>query len=165
VPLTTDILYAGQLTDRAAAEIVEELQAIGLTAELREVGPRRTVGEITWLALMAVPLQPLYEQLAKDFAADAYKRLKTLTGKILRQEVSAPPNEGRKVLVLQDSDSGVQVALEADLPDEAYQQLLSFNLFTIRRGPLHYDRHRRRWRSELDEAERRPAPPDPRDRP
>lgn len=53
---------------------------------------------------------------------------------------------------LQDSATGIQAALEPDLPDEAYQQLVSFDLTAIRHAPLHYDRHRGRWRSEVDEA-------------
>ena len=100
---------------------------------------------------MAVPLKPFYEQLAEEFATDAHRQLKTLSGKILgrsEERASSP-----QVLVLQDSTSGVQVVLEPDLPEEAFEQLLTFDLATIRRGPLHYDRHRRRWRSELDEAD------------
>jgi hypothetical protein len=58
------------------------------------------------------------------------------------------------MLVLQDAATGVQVVIEPDLPDESYQQLLALDLSTIRHGPVHYDRHQRRWRSELDEAER-----------
>jgi hypothetical protein len=56
------------------------------------------------------------------------------------------------VLILQDKTTGVQVVLEPDLPDEAFEQLLVFDLAAIRRGPLHYDQRRRQWRSELDEA-------------
>jgi hypothetical protein len=59
------------------------------------------------------------------------------------------------VLLLQDSTTGIQVVLEADLPDEASQKLLALDLSTIRRGPVHYDRHHHRWRSELDEAEQK----------
>jgi hypothetical protein len=47
-----------------------------------------------------------------------------------------------RVLLLQGSTTGIQVVLEPELPDDAYQQLLAFDLATIRRGPLHYDRHR-----------------------
>ena len=65
------------------------------------------------------------------------------------------------MLLLQDSTTGIQVVLEPDLPAWAYQQLLSFDFATLRRGPLHYDQHRRRWRSELDEAENVTTSPPP----
>jgi hypothetical protein len=151
VPLPADVLVAGQLADHEAAQLVHEFETVGLTAELREVAPRRSLGDIAWLALLAVPLKPFYEQLAKDFATDAHQRLKTLTGKLCQR--AAKPTGSSRVIVLQDSTTGVQVALEPDLPDEAFEQLLTFDLATIRRGPLHYDRHRRQWRSELDEAD------------
>jgi len=41
--------------------------------------------------------------------------------------------------------------LEADLPPDAYAALLSLDLSNFYKGPLHYDRHRGAWRSELDE--------------
>lgn len=63
------------------------------------------------------------------------------------------------ILVLQDTVTGVQVVLEPDLPADSYRQLLSFDLATVRRGPLHYDLHRRRWRSELDETPSTTNPP------
>ena len=153
--LPTDVLFAGQLSTEKSAQLAQEFETVGLTAELREVSPRRSLSDIAWLALVAVPLKPFYEQLAKDFATDAHRCLKRLAGKILQQaqERTGSP----RVLVLQDATTGVQVVLEPDLPDEAFEQLLTFDLTTIRRGPLHYDRHRRQWRSELDEADR-PVP-------
>jgi hypothetical protein len=164
LPIAADVLFAGRLSDREVAELVHEFKTFGLTVELREVSPRRMLGEIAWLALLAVPLKPFYDQLAEDFAADAHKRLKTLAGKILHRR-SPPPAEAEapRILVLQDTGTGAQVVLEPDLPDEAYQQLLSFDLATIRRGPLHYDRHHHRWRSELDEADSDSAPAPPPD--
>jgi len=62
------------------------------------------------------------------------------------------------VLVLQDTTTRLQVVLEADLPVEAYRQLISLDLAAIRHGPLHYDRQRSEWRSELDEWQHRVPP-------
>jgi hypothetical protein len=160
VPLPADVLFAGHLSDHEAAQLAQEFEAAGVTAQVREVPPRRSLGDIAWLVLAAVPLKPFFDQLAKDSATDAYRRLKTLAGKVCRR--SSPEmqrTELPKVLLLQDSTTGVQVALEPDLPDEAFEQLLAFDLAAIRRGPLHYDRHRRRWRSELDEVDQASSPP------
>jgi hypothetical protein len=94
--------------------------------------------------------RPFLDELVKGFAADAYKRLKTFVGTVFegREEITKPPC----VLVLQDAVTGVQVVLESDLPADSYVQLVNFDLDSIRRGPLHYDRRRRQWRSELDEV-------------
>ena len=45
----------------------------------------------------------------------------------------------------------LQIVLEAGLPTEAYDSLVSLDLSKFRHGPLHYDQHRGAWRSELDE--------------
>lgn len=131
----------------------EDLGLMGLAADLREVEPRRSFGDIVWYILAALPLQPFLDKLAEDAASDAYERLKTLTARIVsRRPRSSDPEQ--RVLVLQDSQTGVQVVFEQDLPPESYEQLLHFDLSTIKLGPLHYDRHVNRWRSELDEADK-----------
>jgi hypothetical protein len=157
VPVSANILFAGRLSTPETVELTQAFTAVGVAPDLREVPPRRALEDIAWLALIALPLKPFYDQLAKDFATDAHRHLKTLTGKILHR--AGKPTSSPQVLVLQDSATGVQVVLESDLPDEAFEQLLTFDLATIRRGPLHYDRHRRRWRSELDEANAASAQP------
>jgi hypothetical protein len=57
----------------------------------------------------------------------------------------------KQILMLQDTDTGLRVVLEPDLPAESFRQLLSLDLTKFTHGPLHYDLARGRWRSELDE--------------
>ena len=57
----------------------------------------------------------------------------------------------RAALILQDAVTRLQIVLEAGLPTEAYDSLVSLDLSKFRHGPLHYDQHRGAWRSELDE--------------
>jgi hypothetical protein len=57
-------------------------------------------------------------------------------------------------LVLQDTATRLQIVLEPDLAADAYEALLSLDLSKFQKGPLHYDRYRGRWRSELDEQQR-----------
>jgi hypothetical protein len=78
--------------------------------------------------------------------------LKSAIGRLLGRDQEQPAAEQLRPLVLQDTASGLQVVLEADLPDAAYQQLVGLDLAKFQLGPLHYDRQQRRWRSELDEA-------------
>lgn len=52
---------------------------------------------------------------------------------------------------MQDAATRLQVVLEADLPAEAYQALVTLDLSAFGQGPAHYDRHRGEWRSELNE--------------
>jgi hypothetical protein len=157
VPVCASVLVASDLSDEAAAQLIEDFQSVRVTAELRQVSPRRGLGEIAWLALAVVPLKPFFDQLTKDFADDAYQRLKTVIATVFR--LHPPPPGPPRVILLQDSATGIQVVFEPDLPARAYQQLLSFDFAALCRGPLHYDQHRHQWRSELDEADNASSPP------
>lgn len=151
--MSADVLMAQEIPSDEAARIVGEFASIGMTADLRTVAPTRSMGGVGWLILAALPLQPFFSQLAADAADDVHERLKTFVGRVLRKRSADAGTEDqpRPVMVLQDTVTGVQVILEPDLPAESYQQLLRFDLNTVRHGPLHYDVHRHRWRSELDE--------------
>jgi hypothetical protein len=154
LPLHVDVLVAEGLPPDERDRLAQELGAVGLVADLQELPPRRSLGYMAWIAMLVVPLKPFYDQLAKDFASDAHRRLKTTAQSIFKRS-DGPADQPRPV-ILQDSATGVQIVLERDLPDAAYAQLLAFDLGTIRHGPLHYDKDRRRWRSELDEADAGP---------
>jgi hypothetical protein len=149
--LKAEVLVAATVSSDQEQRIAEAFRSFGVVTRTRVVPPRRGVGELQWLVLAAVPLQAFVGALASRFAEDAYKGLKRLVSQTLGGHSEAPGPE--QVLVLQDPVSRLQVVLEADLPTEAYQQLVSVDFSAVRRGPLHYDRQRHAWRSELDEWE------------
>lgn len=146
-----EVLIAEPISTSEAARLTEEFGSIGLNADLRVVAPKRSLSDVAWFLIAALPLQAFFNRLAEEMADDVHDRLKAFVTHVLPRrpaETRPPP-----LLVLQDTLSGVRVVLEPDLPAESYQQLLSFDMSTVRRGPLHYDMHRRRWRSELDELD------------
>jgi hypothetical protein len=105
------------------------------------------------LLLAVLPLHAFLSTLGSTLADEASQSLKRLVRRVLgagRETASPQP-----VLVLQDAASRLQVVLEADLPAGAYDALLSLDLTQFHKGPLHYDRHRGAWRSELDEWQQR----------
>jgi hypothetical protein len=152
-----DVLIAEPVSADQAAEIAAAFGSIGLTAALRVVSTKRSLADLAWLVLAAIPLQPFFNHLAEDLADDAHQRLSTFVSRVLRRPAAVNPP--KPVLVLQDAITGVQVVLEPDLPADSYRQLLSLDLARVRHGPLHYDLQRRRWRSELDEAPSTTNPP------
>lgn len=94
-------------------------------------------------------------------AKDAAQGLKRLVGRVVGAKHKTASSA--QVLVLQDAVTRLQVVLEADLPAEAYQALVAVDLSAFRQGPVHYDRQRGRWRSELDEWQPRQAKDSDRD--
>jgi hypothetical protein len=152
---TAHVLIAEQISDHDTGALVAGCKSIGITADVRVIPPRRSLSEAAWLLLMVLPLQHFFGRLAEDAADDIHERLRIFVHQVLRRRSAKPE---KRVLVLQDADTGLRVVLEPDLPAESYRQLLSLDLTTVRRGPLHYDRQHRRWRSELDEQDD-PTPP------
>jgi hypothetical protein len=106
--------------------------------------------------LAALPLQAFLGGLGSEAAKGTLEGLKRLVAVVVggRSEAARPD----QVLVLEDPTSQLQIVLEADLPSDAYRQLVRIDLSAIRQGPLHYDRQRSTWRSELDEWRQRQAP-------
>ena len=151
--LTAEVLVAGTVSADREQRIAEAFRSLEIAARTRLVPTRRGLGDLPWLVLALVPLQAFLSGLGSGVAADAHRGLMRLVSEVLKVGSEVP--EPDRVLVLQDSATRIQVVLDADLPAEAYRQLIALDLSEIRRGPIHYDRQRRAWRSELDEWERR----------
>jgi hypothetical protein len=156
-PLTTELLLPAEIPPEQERAIVEAFHSIGVTARARVIPPRRGVGDLQWLVLAALPLQAFLGGLGSEAAKGALEGLKRLVTVVV---ASRPAEAVRpdQVLVLEDPMSQLQIVLEADLPTDAYRQLVELDLSAIRQGPLHYDRQHSRWRSELDEWRQSKAP-------
>jgi hypothetical protein len=148
--IAAEVFVAEQVTDRDADVIVAGCASLGITAKLRILPPRRSVSEVAWLLLVALPLQRFFGRLAENAADDAHERLRVFVNQVLRRRPARPK---KCVLTLEDPDTKLQIVLEPDLPAESYRQLLSLDLTTVQRGPLHYDRQHRRWCPEHDEPD------------
>jgi len=156
--LTAQILVATEVPPEQEQAIIEAFSALGVVVHTRIVPTRRGAGELPWLLLAMLPFQAFLSTLGSTFANEATQALKRMVGRTHEaQRRTAPP---RPVLVLQDAATQLQVVLEAGLPGGAYDALLSLDLSNFHKGPLHYDRHRGAWRSELDEWHHKDSPPD-----
>ncbi len=145
-----ELLFDLDITDDLEEQLVGTFREFGFDTQFRRTLAHRSVTELGWLVLAALPLQAFLTGLGTEAVKDIYASVKKLSTRRTAKKDSGP---GRTVpLVLQDSGSDLRIILEPDLPEEAYQQLAGLDLSAYRIGPLHYDRHRRAWRSELDEA-------------
>jgi hypothetical protein len=154
-PLEADVLVSAEVPPERERALVEAFGALDVAARARVLPTRR--GPETWMVLATLPLQAFMSAVVAKLAEDAHKGIKRLVGQVFADRRA--PARPDQVLVLQDQATRLQVVLEADLPAEAYRQLVSLDLSAIGPGPVHYDRHRREWRSELAEWERRQPPP------
>lgn len=152
-PLAAEVLVSVKMSAEGEQAIVEAFRALGIAVRTRMIPTRRGLEQLHWLVLAALPLSAFLSGLGSAAAQDVAQGLKRLVGHVLvarSKTVSGP-----QVLVLQDAATRLQIVLEADLPAEAYQALVMLDLSVFRQGPVHYDRQRGRWRSELDEWQQR----------
>jgi len=153
--ISADVRIRGiALLDAEREEVLDASRSVGLSVSITFVPPRRGLGDLQWLTLVALPLHAFLSGLGDEFASDASQRLRAFVRAVLKRR-QRPVTKASDLLVLQDIASGIQVVLEADLPTEGYEQLLSLDFSRFERGPLHYDRQLGGWRSELDEWKRR----------
>jgi hypothetical protein len=118
------------------------------------ISARRGLEQLQWLVLATLPLHAFLSGLGSAAAQDIAQGLKRLVGRVGGATRTTATSQ-QQVLVLQDVATRLQVVLEADLPVEAYQALVMLDLSVFQQGPVHYDRHRGRWRSELDDWQQR----------
>jgi hypothetical protein len=152
----------GGLPEQDERLLLDVLSDCGAEGRVETVDVRRgDNATLAWVVLAALPLQAFLSALGGKAAEDTYAKLRALTGRLARGHRSreAAPAAGRQAparspapLILLDSDTGLQIVLEADLPADAYRELVAMDLSKFSIGPLHYDQARRRWRSERDEA-------------
>ncbi|GDY31980.1 hypothetical protein [Gandjariella thermophila] len=145
-----ELLLDPEVTDESEHELVATFGAMGFHAESRRKLPHRGAAELDWLVLAALPLHAFLSGLGSAAVKDVYRAVKT----VARRATGRRKTEtGHRVpLILQDSESKLQIVLEDDLPVEAYHQLVALDLTSYRLGRLRYDRQRGTWRSERDEA-------------
>lgn len=149
--LTADVLVDGPLSAEHEALIRQALAELGAAGQIRVLPPRRGAADLQWLLLVTLPLQAFLGSVGGKFGEDAHQSLQNVIRKLLHPERKAAAPI--RPIVLKDDATGLQIVLDPDLPPEGYQQLLTLNLSRFRFGPVHYDRGKGRWRSEIDEAE------------
>lgn len=147
---SVELLLDGSVTEDDERDAITLFSLLGGVGRVRRQPAHRGADGLAWLMLASLPLQGFLTGLGGRVADDAFAGLQKLAARLhLRSDRQAD----RVVpLILADVHSGLRIALDADLPIEAYQQLRELDLTKYRIGPLHYDRAGGRWRSELDEA-------------
>lgn len=152
-PLRAELLVDEELPNALRHELLTTLAGLGVhPGTVRAPVTHRGPAELGWLVLVSLPLHAFLSGLGQEAVRDAYQALRRLVTALARHRRRVDDTPPPRPLVLHDTHSGVRVVLEPDLPPAAYTQLHTLDLTTFRHGPVHYDRARQRWRSELDEA-------------
>lgn len=144
-----ELLFDHDVSVEPARDLETMFRQLGFVTKARGRLPHRGPHELTWLMLVALPLQAFLSGIGTEVVKDLYAKAKGLAPAAKKAK-----DAGNQVpLVLQDTKSELKIILEADLPAEAIRQLVDLDLGTYKVGPLHYDQRQKKWRSELGEAE------------
>ena len=149
--MSADITFDAEPTPEQEALGREALAILGASGRIRVLPLQRGLEDLPWLLLLTLPLQAFLTSMGSKLGEDAYRGFQNIVGKLLHPGRDAQLTVQRP-LVLQDADNGLRIVLDRDLPADGYEQLLRLDLARFRSGPVHYDRARRCWRSEIDEA-------------
>jgi hypothetical protein len=142
--IAADVLVKPEMSIADEHDVMEAFATAGVAATIRSAPTQRSLNGVEWLVLAMLPLHAFLSGLGSNLAEDLYQGLKDVVGRILRR---SKPGRHERALVLQDTATGLQVVLEAELPIEAYQQLVTLDLSAFHGGTMRYDRSRNAWQS------------------
>lgn len=146
-PLRTADVYVGaREAPGAESALVDALKALGFTVRVKIWPVRRSVAEIHWLFLVALPLQAFLGGVGAKLADDVYGSLKEAVRRTPREPEPGP----ERSVVLQDTETGVRILLGGELDDRAFDALRDLDLARFRNGTLRYDTAEARWCSVSD---------------
>jgi len=139
--LDADLFVSRLIGPEDLDEMEQAFRSVGLRPVTYQAPPRRSAEDLSWLVIAALPLSSFLTSLSAKLAEDSYKELRRLAGRVFGRRTASKP----LTLVLEDRDTGTQVVLEPDLPEDGYRALLGADLTSHAGAKVRYDRDHGRW--------------------
>jgi hypothetical protein len=146
------VLLDASTSDGEVQEVQHAFAAAGVEADVQATYERKGIGEFPWIVMITAPAAAFFTAIAAAAGKDAYRVTKNLVWEVWTSRARGSGSRGD--VILRDEDTGVWIALESDLPTEAYEKLAGLDLTrfeTDRFGYLKYDRERGEWRPPTEE--------------
>jgi hypothetical protein len=146
--LAADVAIYGGARPDDETRVREALRELDVNARVQTAtsGTDRS----SWVVLASLPTRMLFDNMAAR-RADVASQVRELVRRITERGDGSVPG----LLMLQDTETGIQIVLWKDLPEIAFQSLPQVDLIRFTFGPVHYDVVAAAWRSPFDE---RPPP-------
>ncbi|MFD9190029.1 hypothetical protein ACFWCA_17540 [Streptomyces phaeochromogenes] len=142
-----DVFVPPRAVSGAESPVVDLLTGLGWDVSVKSWPALRAGDQLSWLFLVALPVQAFLGGMGAKLADDAYRRLKALVGRTAQPAANGAP------VVLQDTATGVRILLGPELDEEAYRGLRALDLTRSRNDTLRYDVTEARWVSVPDGSE------------
>lgn len=142
--IAADVLLHTSVPAADAEYVKRALGAVGVDITLKVAPVQRGFNEVIWAALVVLPLNTFITSVVGRLGEDAHEALRNLVSLILRRLHQQHTQENP--LILQDTNTGLQIVLPEGLALDAYQQLLNSNaLQATQGGLLQYDAEEGCW--------------------
>jgi hypothetical protein len=142
-----ELRLSRQLPVHAETDVLRFFGRFGTVGEHRRPHPYRGPA-IDCLVLAAVPLQAFLQNLGTLTGGDAYGAFKSLIKRIRHDESHQHPSKKPDPsIVLQDTNSGLQIVVRFGLPEIAFRQLLELDLHQFNAGQVIFDQDLGCWRA------------------
>jgi hypothetical protein len=142
--LAADVAIYGGAGPDDETRVREALRELDVNARVQTATSGTDRG--SWVVLASLPTRMLFENMAAR-RADVASQIRDLIRRITVRE----DNSVVGLLMLQDTETGIQIVLSADLPEVAFGALPHVDLIHFTFGPVHYDVVAAAWRSLFDE--------------
>ncbi|WP_369034848.1 MULTISPECIES: hypothetical protein [Streptomyces] len=141
-PPAADVYIGAREAPGTESDVVAALAALGFTVRVKVWPVRRAVAELHWLLLVALPLHSFLGGLGSRLSDDLYRKLKET---VRRRPEPASAAEEPRLIVLQDTDTGVRLLLGPESDAAALAGLRDLDLTRFRHTTLRYDPDAARW--------------------
>jgi hypothetical protein len=135
--MKADVVLVGGSREEMTA-VADACRSVGLEARVQTENPLAGDPHI-WILFVTVPIDAFFAALATELGKDAYKKLKGFAAKL---RGSHRGEEG--VIRLRDVSRRVEILLEADVPDIAFEQLVQEHE-QLRTGSYRFSSRTKRW--------------------
>jgi hypothetical protein len=145
VQMMVELLATAELSQADLTDIEDAFRTLDLRPVTR-IMPTRRGPDTALFVIAALPAQAFLKALLEQVGSDAHQALRALAERVLRR--AAHRRGSPRSLVLESTETGARIVLEADLPPDAYRHLfeqLSDQQLDDADHQLRYDRRRRRW--------------------
>ena len=116
-----ELIVTAQVPADEVADIRTELRAWGWEPEVRRIPTRRGGTDIAWILLLTVPAETIAKTILERLGTEIYQELRGFVRRRMRPGTDSGP---ARAVVIESADTGARFALDADLPLDAYQQMI-----------------------------------------
>ncbi len=147
-----EVLLEREASPKEVAAVEQAMREAGIDATVRAAYERRGVGDFPWiLQISGAAASIFFAGFLAAAGADAWKALKALIVKLYEARASSRAPKG--VVILIDEATHEWILIRDDLPDEAWQLLLTIEIPKTKSSQLRWDFKAKAWREtwEIEE--------------